>query len=227
MTTPITREQLNSAIDTGSVTVVDALPAAPYGQRHIPGALNLVEGDAEAKATELLPDLGASIVTYSTNAVCGRGEALARRLEELGYTDVRVYREGIEDWVGAGLPVNSGVPAERADTANDHVIRGIHPLDGPRNARFEGEPYGAGISFFLVDNEPGQGPKLHQHPYPETWIVLSGHGVFEADGNEVAAGPGDTVVVGPNTPHRFRNTGPERLELVCIHAAERMVTEWL
>jgi hypothetical protein len=26
---------------------------------------------------------------------------------------------------------------------------------------FEGEPYRSGVSFFLVDNEPGEGPDLH------------------------------------------------------------------
>ncbi|WP_238012936.1 rhodanese-like domain-containing protein [Dactylosporangium sp. AC04546] len=105
MTASIARDELQTAMAAGDVTVVDALPAFPYGQRHLPGALNLVAEDAGGKAAEVLPDKAASIVTYSTNAMCGRGEALATRLEELGYTGVRVYRDGIEDWVGAGLPV--------------------------------------------------------------------------------------------------------------------------
>ncbi|MCP9488188.1 MAG: rhodanese-like domain-containing protein [Gaiellaceae bacterium MAG52_C11] len=104
MTTSISREQLLFAIDEGAVTLVDALPAAPYNRRHLPGALNLVEDEIE-KAPELLPDKSGSIVTYSTDAACGRGEALAERLQRLGYTDVRTYHDGIEDWVGAGLPV--------------------------------------------------------------------------------------------------------------------------
>ncbi len=54
MTTPITRDQLRAALDEGTVTVVDALPASPYGQRHIPGALNLVEDDAGARSSDLL-----------------------------------------------------------------------------------------------------------------------------------------------------------------------------
>jgi rhodanese-related sulfurtransferase len=107
MTTPITRDELRSALDRGAVTVVDALPAAPYHRRHLRGAINLSIDEVNERAPLLLPDLGASIVTYSTDAACGRGEALAERLEQLGYADVRVYREGIEDWVGAGLPVKS------------------------------------------------------------------------------------------------------------------------
>lgn len=48
-----------------------------------------------------------------------------------------------------------------------------------------------------------------------------------ADGEEVEAGPGDVIVAGPGTTHRFRNLGPGRLDLVSIHAAARMSTEWL
>ena len=93
--------------------------------------------------------------------------------------------------------------------------------------QFEGEPYRAGISFFLVDNEPGEGPRLHLHPYPETWVVCSGRALVRAGEEEIEAAPGDIVVVEANTPHAFRNIGPGRLEIVCIHAADRMATEWL
>jgi rhodanese-related sulfurtransferase len=108
----ISRDQLRVAIDDGSVVVIDALPAAPYNRRHLPGALNLVEEDADAKAAEIVPDTSATIVTYSTNSACVRGPGLAERLEQLGYTDVRLYHDGIEDWVAAGLPVETGSVAD-------------------------------------------------------------------------------------------------------------------
>ena len=90
---------------------------------------------------------------------------------------------------------------------------------------FEGGHHGSGVSFFLVDNEPGAGPDLHRHPYSETWIVRSGKALFTADGNELEAGPGDILVVGPETPHKFKNVGSERLDIVCIHASPRMIQE--
>lgn len=90
---------------------------------------------------------------------------------------------------------------------------------------FEGEPYGSGVSFFLVNNEPGAGPKLHRHPYAETWIVRSGTARFTAGDEEVEAGPGDIVVVGAETPHKFENVGADRLDTVCIHASSRMIQE--
>jgi len=90
---------------------------------------------------------------------------------------------------------------------------------------FEGEPHGSGVSFFLVNGEPGAGPDLHRHPYSETWIVRGGRGRFTADGDEVEAGPGDILVVGPETPHKFKSVGPGRLDVICIHASPRMIQE--
>jgi mannose-6-phosphate isomerase-like protein (cupin superfamily) len=90
---------------------------------------------------------------------------------------------------------------------------------------FEGKSHGAGVSFFLVHNEPGAGPDLHKHPYSETWIVRSGQAGFTADGEYLEAGPGDILVVGAETPHKFKNVGTERLDIVCIHASPVMIQE--
>jgi mannose-6-phosphate isomerase-like protein (cupin superfamily) len=109
-----------------------------------------------------------------------------------------------------------------------HVIRQKDLPPRPnRTVEFQGETHGAGISFLLVDNEPGQGPGLHPHPSPETWVVRAGRALVPAAEQEIEAGPGDVVVVVPNPPLCFRNLGPRRLEIVCIHAAGRMITEWL
>ena len=92
---------------------------------------------------------------------------------------------------------------------------------------FEGESYGSAVSFFLGDLSPGKGPGLHKHPYSETCIVRSGQAAMTVDGEEVVAGAGDIVVIGPETPHRFVAIGDERLDMVCIHAADRFSIDWL
>jgi rhodanese-related sulfurtransferase len=47
-------------------------------------------------------------VTYCSNPACPNSQRVAARLTALGYTNVRKYREGIEDWTEAGLPTESG-----------------------------------------------------------------------------------------------------------------------
>ncbi|TMR12094.1 rhodanese-like domain-containing protein [Nonomuraea turkmeniaca] len=101
----ITRDELKAAL--GTVTVVDTLGGDYYAQQHLPGAISLVESEVADRAAALLPDREAPIVTYCTNPSCPNSKAVATRLEALGYTDVRRYAEGIEDWVEAGLPVES------------------------------------------------------------------------------------------------------------------------
>jgi rhodanese-related sulfurtransferase len=99
----ISRSELAEAIRAGTVTVIDALPQAYYARQHLPGALNLVDGDVAEQAPSLLPDRDAAIVTYCSNPACGNSEAVANKLVSAGYRNVRKYREGIQDWVDAGL----------------------------------------------------------------------------------------------------------------------------
>ena len=96
-----------------------------------------------------------------------------------------------------------------------------------RTVRFEGRDHGSDVSLFLIDNEPGEGPDLHVHPSPETWVVRSGQARFMVGTDSIEAGPGDIVVVEAGTPHGFRNIGTGRLELTCIHASDRIVQEWV
>lgn len=103
MTTIITRDELTAAIEQGSVTLIDTLPASYYDQQHLPGAINLVLDDVEAHASDLLPDLDARLVTYCTGPSCRNSSQFAAKLAELGYTNVSKYVAGIEDWTAAGL----------------------------------------------------------------------------------------------------------------------------
>ena len=93
--------------------------------------------------------------------------------------------------------------------------------------KFEGGAYGGEVSVFIVNTAPGNGVDLHKHPYSETWIVRSGRARFTADGQDIEAGPGDIAVVSPETPHKFKNIGVDRLELVCIHASPQIIQEWV
>ncbi|HEU5027879.1 MAG TPA: DUF4440 domain-containing protein [Spirillospora sp.] len=103
----ISRDELRTAIGAGTAVTVDALPAPAYDRRHLPSALNLTAEDAPASAGDVLPDRAARIVVYSTDTSCTRGPDLAAELKRLGYRNVRLYAGGIEDWVAAGLPVES------------------------------------------------------------------------------------------------------------------------
>ncbi|MCW6005295.1 rhodanese-like domain-containing protein [Micromonospora sp. CPCC 205371] len=107
MTTLITRDELKAAIDAGAVTLVDALGGDYHAKQHLPGALALHPTEVDIQAPTLLPDRAAAIVTYCSNPACPNSGQVADRLTALGYSNVRTYREGIEDWTAAGLPTES------------------------------------------------------------------------------------------------------------------------
>lgn len=107
MTELIDRSTLRTAIEAGTVTVVDALGEHYWAKQHLPGAVPLVAEEVSTRAAAVLPDRTAAIVTYCSNPACGNSQAVASKLEALGYSNVRKYREGIEDWTNAGLPTES------------------------------------------------------------------------------------------------------------------------
>ncbi len=55
----------------------------------------------------------AAIVTYCSNPTCANSSQVATKLEQLGYTNIRKYANGIQDWTEAGLPTHSGAPTAR------------------------------------------------------------------------------------------------------------------
>jgi mannose-6-phosphate isomerase-like protein (cupin superfamily) len=95
------------------------------------------------------------------------------------------------------------------------------------SGNLEGAEHGATISLILDNSEPGRGPRLHRHPYDETWIVQEGNVAFQLAEERFHTGPGDIVIAPPGVAHKFRNDGPGPSQLVCIHASPTMVTEWL
>ena len=110
MTATITREDLAALIEQGDVVVVETLGPLHYADAHLPGAINVPHTEVDALAASLLPDRGATIVTYCSNTACRNSGVAADRLTALGYADVRKYAEGKQDWLQAGLPVERGAP---------------------------------------------------------------------------------------------------------------------
>jgi rhodanese-related sulfurtransferase len=101
----ISRDDLHHLMINGHRPVlVEALAAAYYADAHLPGAVNIPPGHVDRLAPALLPDRQAPIVVYCTGAGTS-SNAVATRLEQLGYAAIAVYRGGKEEWVEHGLPL--------------------------------------------------------------------------------------------------------------------------
>jgi quercetin dioxygenase-like cupin family protein len=95
-----------------------------------------------------------------------------------------------------------------------------------RTRRFVGRDHGAGLSYFFVDNEPGQGPDLHWHPYTETWVVIEGTARITIGDTTLVATEGDTATVAAGVWHGFKNAGEGRLRVLCMHASPVIIQTW-
>lgn len=98
----IGREELKEKLDRGDdFRLVMVLGEWAYRAKHIPGSLHFdtIEDGLEA----LDPD--DEIIVYCSNPACVASVAAYRILDSNGYTDVRRYAGGLEDWEAAGYPL--------------------------------------------------------------------------------------------------------------------------
>jgi quercetin dioxygenase-like cupin family protein len=79
------------------------------------------------------------------------------------------------------------------------------------------------VSIFVTGYERGQGPSLHQHPYPEVFVVLTGTARFTVGEEELTVEAGHIVVGPANTPHRFNGAGDDTLRVVSVHSSSEVV----
>ena len=105
----IMREELRAKLDRGGeVVLVETLGPRYYEDAHLPGAINIPHTEVERLAPEMLPDKSVAVVVYCSSMACQNSPQAARKLVALGYENVYDYAEGKQDWIGAGLPTESG-----------------------------------------------------------------------------------------------------------------------
>ena len=116
MAVKITRDELKTALaGPNAPPLIEALPAKYYVDAHLPGAINIPHDLIAEKVTQVLPDKTAPIVVYCANGPCRNSGLAANTLSDLGYSNVRDYHEGKQDWRDSGLPLQGqGVLPETA-----------------------------------------------------------------------------------------------------------------
>lgn len=99
---------------------------------------------------------------------------------------------------------------------------------GNDETNVEGRDVGAGVSIIRESTDVvGAGPRLHKHPYRETFVILRGRARFTIGDDQRDGGAGEVLVVPPDTPHKFAVLGPGTYEAVHIHESDHFITEWL
>lgn len=99
----INAETLNQRLKgTEPPILINALSQDSYISEHIPGSINIPSDNAEA-AKEVIPYMDAEIVVYCASADCDASPHLVQKLEDMKYTNITDFEEGIKGWKSAGF----------------------------------------------------------------------------------------------------------------------------
>ena len=89
---------------------------------------------------------------------------------------------------------------------------------GPWQGSLEGLVVGGSVTVLAYGTDKvGDGPRLHVHPYDETFIMIEGRARFYVGDATLDASQGDVVFGPAGVPHRFENIGQGRLQTIDIH----------
>ena len=101
-------------------------------------------------------------------------------------------------------------------------------IDLPSDAELEGYTVGSQVSIIRESTDVvGAGPRLHRHPYTETFLIHAGRALFTVGSEQLVAAGGQVLVVPALVDHRFEVLDGGTYIATHIHANERFITEWL
>jgi rhodanese-related sulfurtransferase len=102
----ISPDELRQGIEGRQVTVYDANSRHSWLKARVPGAKNI---DPNSYTESDLPaDKNSALVFYCSNPFCRKAPNAARRAKGMGFDNVRVMSEGINGWLKAKFPTESG-----------------------------------------------------------------------------------------------------------------------
>lgn len=102
----VTLQEAEELWREGEAVIFDARGAGPYGEGHVPGARNLpgAESGLEIPTDILELPRNRALVVYCEGGNCQSSLALARRLHDEDFRNIRVFSGGWAEWQAAGLP---------------------------------------------------------------------------------------------------------------------------
>lgn len=84
----------------------------------------------------------------------------------------------------------------------------LHVFGAETSVKISSHDSGGAYSLMEAITPANSGPPLHLHQREdEWWYILEGNFLFEIDGAQLHAGPGDTVFAPRGSRHTFQNVG--------------------
>lgn len=102
----ITLAEAESLFAQGQAVFVDTRSEEDYRQGHIVGSVNIPFEEFDPGVLEEISlPYNNPIVVYCDGSECQSSTNLAKHLAEQGYSDIRVFFGGWQEWKNSGLPI--------------------------------------------------------------------------------------------------------------------------
>ena len=89
------------------VMIIDSRPVArQYDPGHISGAISIPDSQFDKMVDKLPADKATQLVFYCGGLECMLSHNSAFKAEKLGYSNIKVYAEGMPDWKARGGPIS-------------------------------------------------------------------------------------------------------------------------
>ena len=105
------REEVKSMIDHNEAYyLINVLAPEQFNKAHIPGSYNIPVADEHfiQNVKQRIADKDAKVIVYCANFNCNASPNAAKQLDDAGFNDVVDFAGGVQDWVEAGYPLQSG-----------------------------------------------------------------------------------------------------------------------
>ena len=115
--------------EKGSYTLIDSRPLARFQEGWIPTAINLPFPAFDKFVDRLPQDKSRLVVFYCSGVTCTMSPKSMQRAEAMGYTNAKVYREGMPEWTQKNYGVLSAAFLKEAwiDKEIPHVLLDVRP----------------------------------------------------------------------------------------------------
>lgn len=105
-TTLVDANWVKQQLDTGRpLTIIDARIDSEFRQGHLPGAINIFDGDFDAQRHQLPQSKEHPLLFYCNGPKCLKSYESAKRALMAGYKNVFWFRGGIPEWTREGFPL--------------------------------------------------------------------------------------------------------------------------
>jgi rhodanese-related sulfurtransferase len=107
MTTADLEKLVAVGSEKGKYTLIDSRPLHLFQEGAIPTSIDLPYDEFDKLIDRLPKDKNAMIVFYDSGPSCNMSPTSAAKAHKLGYTNIRIYKDGMPGWLGKNFGVLS------------------------------------------------------------------------------------------------------------------------